>query len=366
MSAPEPFRVAFLLAALTAARAIGPWFGDPATHADELIFGFLVLQLFGFLLVALPRWIGRPLGPAPAIWLVLAAQGAAFLLGFHDLELAGRLRSLIGLAGVALLLANTPAGKTAATFPVLLLAGLHAGLGVGRYTFDWAGSTMAGMALILLICLEVSNRVGAALVAVARERAGRPPRPALPGWLRLAERASAALALVLFGLDGPAGLPALIAGLLGGHWLWHQRVWQIKPYAGVVIMVVGMVWKRVGLLLLAAWSFGVGDVPQLAVIHVLTIGGLATLAIGIATSIVRKREKRSLTPSGLANLTYAAIIAAMAARVGGALVPDWHDGLVMTGRWLWLTAFTGYFAFVIAHAFRPLAKPVELPHLHEP
>ena len=54
MSAPEPFRVAFLLAALTAARAIGPWFGDPATQhyyigISRFMSGRFITMMFGLI-----------------------------------------------------------------------------------------------------------------------------------------------------------------------------------------------------------------------------------------------------------------------------------------------------------------------------
>ena len=76
----------------------------------------------------------------------------------------------LALAGVVLLLATTPPGKTAETLPILGLAALHCLLGVAAFLYGWPGATMAGLAVIVLICIEVSNRIGIAVLAVARER----------------------------------------------------------------------------------------------------------------------------------------------------------------------------------------------------
>ena len=203
MKTLDPFRVAFVLAALTAVRAIGPdivpGIGDIATHPNELIFGFFSIQLFGFLTVALPRWIGKPITPAPALWAVLGAQAIAFLWGCFDLEMGGVLRALATLSGVVLLLSTTPPGKTVETLPILALAALHALIGIAAFLHGWSGATMAGLAVIVLICIEVSNRIGIAVLAVARERAGYPKLTPVPALIALPQRAFTILALALWG-----------------------------------------------------------------------------------------------------------------------------------------------------------------------
>lgn len=151
MTKPDPFRVAFVLAALTALRAIGPdiapGIGDITTHPNELIFGFFGIQLFGFLTVALPRWIGRPITPAPMLWAVLVAHAATFLWGCFDPELAGLLRALVTLCGVILLLSRSlrPARRrkhcrSSALPPLHGLIAIPAFLGAGGPRPPWPAS----------------------------------------------------------------------------------------------------------------------------------------------------------------------------------------------------------------------------------
>ncbi len=347
MTKLDPFRVAFVLAALTAIRAIGPGIGDIATHPNELIFGFFGIQLFGFLTVALPRWIGKPITPAPVLWAVLAAHAVAFVWGCVDLRTGGALRALATLSGVVLLLSVTPPGKTAETLPILGLAALHGLIGAAAFLSDWPKATMAGLAVIVLICIEVSNRIGIAVLAVARERAGYPKVKPVPAFIALPQRIFTIMALALWGLGWNAGWPALIAFLFGIAWLVHIEPWRIKPYAGCVILAVGLVWKRVAFLLLALMDLGIADISPFAVIHAFAVGGLATLAIGIATSIVRKKDKRSLMPSFLADIIYLAISGAAIARVGAALDFELYDTLIPAARWSWAIAFIGYVLFTM-------------------
>ncbi|WP_370676619.1 NnrS family protein [Pleomorphomonas sp. PLEO] len=350
MTRPDPFRVAFVLAALTAIRAIGPGIGDIATHQNELIFGFFSIQLFGFLTVALPRWIGKPITPMPVLWAVLAAHTVAFFWGCVDLETGGVLRALATLSGVVLLLSTTPPGKTAETLPILALAALHAVIGIAAFLHSWPEATMAGLAVIVLICIEVSNRIGIAVLAVARERAGYPKLAPVPALIALPQRAFTILALALWGLGWNAGWPALAAFLFGMAWFVHIEPWRIKPYAGCVILAVGLLWKRLAFLLLALMDLGVADISPFAVIHAFAVGGLATLAIGIATSIVRKKDKRSLMPSLLADVIYVAIAGAAIARVGAALDFALYETLIPLARWSWAVAFLGYILFTLRGA----------------
>ncbi|MBS1183121.1 MAG: hypothetical protein H6Q99_3001 [Proteobacteria bacterium] len=353
MTRPDPFRVAFVLAALTALRAIGPEIGDIATHPDELIFGFFGIQLFGFLTVALPRWIGRPITPVPALWAVLAAHAAAFVWGCIDLQTGGVLRALATLSGVVLLLSATPPGKTAETLPILALAALHAVVGVIAFLPGWPDMTIPGLAIIVLICMEVSNRIGIAVLAVARERAGYPKLTPVPAYIALPQRAFTALALALWGLGWNAGWPALAAFVFGTAWLVHIQPWRIRPYAGCVILAVGLLWKRLALLLLALADLGIADISPFAIIHAFSVGGIAMLAIAIATSIVRKKDKRSLMPSPLADVIYLAIAAAAVARVGAAIDFELYDTLIPLARWSWAVAFLGYILFTLRGAVWP-------------
>src|SRR5271166_134575 len=96
----QGFRPFFLAAAVWACLAIAIWigvlaagwslptrFGLVSWHIHEMLFGFVMAAVAGFLLTAIPNWTGRlPVGGAPlallaALWLLgrLACLGSALM-----------------------------------------------------------------------------------------------------------------------------------------------------------------------------------------------------------------------------------------------------------------------------------------------
>lgn len=351
------YRLAFFLAALTAIRAIGfppdIWGGDFSHHANELIFGFMLVQLFGFMLKALPRWIGRPvLGNCPTCSL-LAAQALVFAIGCMDLHLGAQLRSIVGLIGVIALSINAIRARSRRTYPLLALAIAHAGTGIIAAYDLWAGATMLGFCLILAICFEVGNRIFPMVIDAGRSRDGlRPPSTPSP-WLLMIQRLASHMTLLLLAFGLPCGVPAAVAGVGGFAWMIHIAPWQAFRNGGVRFMTFAMAAKRAGFLLLAVdGSMGL-QLSSAVAIHVLAIGGLASLAVAIATSIVRKRNGRSFHHSALGTATYACLAAALAWRVAYAFYPEMNS-LLHASQTFWLFGFAGYAVLVMQ---RPEAEP---------
>ena len=351
------FRIAFFLAALTAIRAIAfpsdIWQGDYSRHANELIFGFMLVQLFGFMLKALPRWVGRPILSPPLIQLFLAAQAMAFLLGLHDLALGAQLRSVIGLAAVAALSITAIRSRAIQAFPLLALAAAHAGTSIFA-AFDLGpGATMPGFCLILAICFEVGNRIFPMVIDSGRIRAGRPSRPLPVTWLSLTQRITSLVTLLLWAFDLPYALPAVLAGISGMIWVLHIAPWHAFQYGGVRFMTFAMVSKRAGFLLLAIQAMPESTMPPAVPQHVLAIGGLASLAVAIATSMVRKRNGQSFQRSFLGTATYLCLAGALALRVGYSIHPDYGTGLLHAAQAFWLAGFAGYAVLVLRRRNTP-------------
>ncbi|WP_162939681.1 NnrS family protein [Neorhizobium sp. NCHU2750] len=358
-SAPSPrmpfdaFRLAFLLAALTAMRALAfppkIWNGDYSSHADELIFGFMLVQLFGFMLKSLPRQIGRPILSPALTRLMLAAQALAFLAGFYDLGIGAEIRSIVGFITVLCLSGTAIRARATRVYPLLALAAAHAGTGI-LAAFDlWPGATMLGFALILSICFEVGNRIFPMVIEAGRALDGRPAGPPPPAWLSIIQRVASLATLLLYGFGLPHALPAAIAGISGLAWTAWIRPWQAFRHGGVRFMTFAIAAKRIGFLLLAADAAPDCPLPPAIAIHVLAIGGLASLAVAIATSIVRKRNGQSFRRSALGSATYLCLAAALALRVGYAALPD-RSLLLTVAQAFWLLGFAGYAVLILRKA----------------
>lgn len=351
------FRIAFFLAALTAIRAIAfpseIWQGDYSRHTNELIFGFMLVQLFGFMLKALPRWVGRPILAPPLIRLFLFAQAIAFLLGLYDLTLGAQMRSAIGLAAVIALSVTSIRARAIMAFPLLALASAHAGTGIVAAFDLWSSATMLGFCLILAICFEVSNRIFPMVIDSGRTRDGRACRSLPAKWISLTQRISSLLTLLLWAFDLPYALAAALAGISGIIWLAQIAPWHAFQYGGVRFMSFAMLSKRVGFLLLAIQAWPESSMPLAVPQHVLAIGGLASLAVAIATSMVRKRNGQSFQRSFLGTATYLCLAGALALRVGYAAFPEYGPGLLHAAQAFWLAGFVGYAALVLRRRNTP-------------
>lgn len=358
-SVPEPpfdlYRFAFLLAALTAIRAIGfplqIWQGDFSQHASELIFGFMLLQLFGFMLKALPRRTGGPILTAAMVRAILIAQAVGFLVGLADLQIGAQLRALIGFAAVAAISASAIRSRCKSTYPLLALAAAHAGTGILAAFKLWPGAIMLGFCLILAICLEVGNRIFPMVVDAGRMRDGMPSRSLPPVWLAHTQQVLSMATLVLWAFDLPYTIVAFGAGISGLVWLIRIAPWQAFHHAGVAFMTLAVTAKRLGFLLLSIQAWPGSALPIAVPLHVLAIGGLASLAVAIATSIVRKRNGRSFQRSILCSSTYACLAAALLLRLVYALSPEWTAAL-HGSQAFWISGFCGY-AMLLLRRARP-------------
>jgi len=351
------FRIAFFLAALTAIRAIAfppdIWQGDYSRHANELIFGFMLVQLFGFMLKALPRWVGRPILAPHWIWIILVAQALAFLLGLYDLAVGAQLRSITGLVAIAAFSFTAIRACAFQAWPLLGLAAAHAGTGI-LAAFDlWPDAMMPGFCLILAICFEVGNRIFPMVIDSGRTRDGRPSRPLPAAWLSLTQRATSLVTLLLWAFELPYTLPAALAGISGVIWLIRIAPWHAFQYGGVRFMTFAMVSKRIGFLLLAIQALPGCTMPLAVPQHVLAIGGLASLAVAIATSMVRKRNGQSFQHSFLGTATYLCLGGALALRIGHAVYPDYGLGLLHAAQAFWLIGFAGYAVLVLRRRNTP-------------
>jgi uncharacterized protein involved in response to NO len=352
------YRYAFILAALAAAKPVLPAITEDITgHQRELIFGFLGLQLFGFLAASLPRWLGRPLQPAPLIVVLLVLHGLALLWSFPVPEMGFQARTLVTLFAALVFAVNAVAARAWRAGPVLALTVVHAVAGV--VVAYWpAAETVAirvGFGAIVLLCCEITTRIVAALVPVARERHGLPAIAPPPPILATVVRYGGIVTFLAWagaGVTPDASAPTAVlavaaaaTGAAGLAWLARLRPIEVAAVPGLGVLLLGVVFMRGGFVLLALAALGLG-VEQVVAVHAFAIGGLAMLAIGIATSIVRRREETAFVRSPIASAAYAGIAVTVALRLAANLAPEHYDSLLTAARNVWTVAFAFYAAFV--------------------
>jgi uncharacterized protein involved in response to NO len=354
------FRPFYLLASAFAALSIGlwalqfsgllgmPYLQGPMWHAHEMLFGFTLAVVVGFLFTAGRNWSNRPtptgwpLAALAALWvagrvLVLTPFGWAALLANVAFPLA---------AAIALAIPFIAAGNRRNYFFIGLLLlmsaaalGIHlAQLGVIQLP-GWVGIQLA-LDVMLFIMAVMGGRVIPMFTnnGVPGANATRHP---------LLEKAAlgTVLALLLADVLQLHGMwLAALAGLCAithlARWsLW--RPWKTGRAPLVWVLHAAYLWIPVHLALRAASAAG-WVAPSVAT-HALTVGAIGGLIIGMMTRTARGHTGRPLRADRSDVACYVLILLAALVRVLVPLAaPAWIIEATLGSAALWSAGFALY------------------------
>ncbi|UDF34444.1 UNVERIFIED_ORG: NnrS family protein [Shinella sp. XGS7] len=300
------------------------WLRGPAWHAHEMVFGYALAVIIGFLFTAGRNWsgqptpTGRPLMALAALWLlarvlVLTPWAWAALLAnlavpwlaawglWRALRRAGNKRNyfFVGL----LMLMGLAAGALHLNLMGLLRlpARLEAGMGLPL-----------GLDIVLFMIVVMAGRVVPMFSnnGVPGMEARRDPR---------LEKAVLGSVLALMVLDAlGAGGPLLAAALgaatvlhLWRWWLWQP--WKSLSNALVWVLHAAYLWLPVHLGLRAAAVLGwIAPGPAT---HALTVGVIGLITLGMITRTALGHTGRPLRAGRFETLAYLSLLAAALLRV---------------------------------------------------
>ena len=323
-------------------------------HAHEMVFGFAVAVIAGFLLTAVGNWTQRE----TVVGALLLALAIVWVLGRVAMLAAGSLprgvAAVVDLAFlplVALALARPliAAGSkrnlvmlavVSALFAANLVVHLDA-LGVVA-----AGSArracLSGVDIVVLVILIIAGRV---FPMFTRNATGIESIRSIPRLDGLAIGGMALLTVLdVFAPEGrSAAVTSGVVGVLAAARAVH---WGGRHSARVPllwILHVGYAWLPIGLLLRALAAFDPA-VPRSLATHALTVGAIGCLTLGMMARVALGHTGRPLVATKPLAWAFAAIAGAAAARVLVPLfAPAWYfPALVIAGA-LWSIAFLTYF-----------------------
>ncbi|WP_416138523.1 NnrS family protein [Halomonas sp. HK25] len=317
-----------------------PLLASPAAHGRELLFGFALTVIAGYLLGPLPT---RRLQALVGLWLMARLGGLAW---------PGALPVTLADAGFVLLVAwhlvpRFIAAKKWRNRVLSPLLGLLCLLALVTLTWRHLGvmptTTLVmhqGVLWLVLLMVFMGGRLLAPAVngylMASRRQAGAGVQPRIEAALILLLGVTPLLMLWSPLRPLAAGL-VLAAGLLVLWRLWRWRPWACRGRPDLLGLMVGYAWLGAGLLLLArAWW----QQPHAsATLHAFTIGALGTLASGIMLrqAILRAKARPEAEPLllPLALLfTLAAVLRLLALDAGsGWLHLLWGSALAWSLAW---------------------------------
>lgn len=358
------FRPFYLVAALLALLSVPLWalqFGGllgagglrgAVWHAHEMVFGYALAIVIGFLFTAGRNWsgkatpTGRPLMALVALWLLarvlvltpwawpamlvnLAVPWAAAWGLWRALAAGGNKRNyffvglLLAMGVAAALLHLNLMGLLALPRP--LAAGLGLPLALDIVLFMIA--VMAGRVLPMF-----SNN---GVPGMSARRDERVERVAMGAVLLL-------LVCDGLGLDGPVLVAALTLALLAHAarwWLWQP--WKTLGNPLVWVLHAAYAWLLLHLALRAAAALGL--LPPGPATHALTVGLIGLMTLGMITRTALGHTGRPLRAGPVELAAYLAMLGAGLVRV---FVPLLLPAALMTAVWLsaalWSLAFALY------------------------
>jgi uncharacterized protein involved in response to NO len=354
------FRPFYLLASVFAALSVALWACEyagylpvgylnvPVWHGHEMLFGYTLAVVTGFLFTAVRNWTGQP------------TPTGALLAGYAALWIAGRVLVLTpyalsaALVNVAFALAvavgiGIPLVRSGnrrnyffiALLVVLGLATLAVHLSyLGMLEWSPRGGAQLGLDVVLFVMAVMGGRVIPMFTNNAIPGAQATRRP-------LVEKLALGGVLALLAADLLQASATVIAGLAlavaTAHaarlYLWQP--WRTGSTPLVWILHAAYGWIVVYLVLRALAVTGI-IVEPLAV-HALTIGAIGGLTIGMMTRTARGHTGRPLRADGFEVACYILVQLAAAIRVfGGMLLPEDYLATVVASALCWSTAFAVY------------------------
>lgn len=365
------FRPFYLAAAVFAALSIGLWtlqmqgalsrayLAGPVWHAHEMIFGFALAVIVGFLFTAGQNWTQQPTPTGGAlaalVLLWLAARVLVLTPWGWAAALANTAFPLAAAAALAVPLAR--AGNRRNYFFVLLLVAIgaasllvHLGqLGVLAAP-PWLG-IQAALDMLLFILVVMGGRV----IPMFTNNGVRGADARRDPWV---ERLALGSVLALLAADVLALRPAVIGGVAAmaaaAHlvrWLlW--RPWRTGRVPLVWVLHLAYAWIPVHLALRALGAAGL--VSSSVSVHALTAGALGAMVIGMMTRTSRGHTARPLEADGWDVACYLLVAAAAVLRV---LVPVVLPGAYPTALALSGLAWSLAFALFAVRYAPSLMRP---------
>lgn len=302
---------------------LNSYYGSYGWHSHEMLFGYAVAVVCGFLLTAVRNWTGiqtiqgAPLAILAGIWLL------ARLLHFFPDTVPGLLIFLPDalfpvLATVAVAIPLIRARHTKSYLFIALLTLLSLGnIAIHVEALGWAeGWRQSGTNLGIYAILVILAVMGGRVIPFFTER---PLGVMSRSWPFIEKTAAAsifllgAIHLLMPTATLPAAIVALIAAVINAVRLsgWYNKgIWQ---HPLLWVLHLGYAWLVAGLVLSALASFGI--LNPLTALHGYTSGAIGVLTLGMMARVALGHTGRNLEVHRPMAIAFALVNLAALARI---------------------------------------------------
>ncbi|MDQ1315035.1 MAG: uncharacterized protein QG662_1144 [Pseudomonadota bacterium] len=330
-------------------------------HGHEMLFGFAVAVIAGFLLTAAQNWTGIPTPsgkPLAALFLLWLGGRVSFLLP----GLPAGLVAVIDLAFLPVLALTLALPLLKAKqlhnypFPFMLLVLTAANALVHLEALGWTdASASLGLNLAAYVVVMMMTLMGGRVIPSftdnklrTRARRWKPIE-----WLAPAATIGALIAALIAPASIVTALLAAIAAAVHAIRLagWYTpKLWSVPL---LWILHLGYAWIAVGFALLALSAAGAITTATIA-LHAFTAGGIGVMTLGMMARVSLGHSGRMLEPAPLMTLAFVAVNLAALIRVGMPLFfPAAHMQSMAAAGLVWMVAFGLFTAIYTPILLRP-------------
>ncbi|MCB1550708.1 MAG: NnrS family protein [Alphaproteobacteria bacterium] len=356
------FRPFFFMGALYGVLNIGMWAGfyagifslpegvlDPISwHAHEMVFGYTMAIVAGFLLTAVANWTGG----SPARQIHLAALCGLWLLGrvivSVDLGLPMWAVSVLASLFVPALAASLaiPLIRSWSKRNFVFLALLSALFACDLWSLNTESRTPLYIALLMILTMVslIGGRIIPAFTVAALRRSGVIASQTGQMKMDIAALLSlAATAICLVFAQGTLILSMAAFSSFIIHAVRIRHYHSLKAFYDPLLWILhaGYLWLVIGLFLLGLTGLGIFEIPM--VIHALTAGCIGSMTLGMICRVTLGHTGRNLMASRMTTLSFVLIQVAAIVRVfGPMLMPDEAILWIVGSAVVWTLCFIIY------------------------
>ncbi len=323
-------------------------------HAHEMLLGYTMAVIAGFLLTAVRNWTGQ----ATATGANLAGLALLWLYGrilpFYSELLPDELIALVDFSFLPVLAYSLVKPIMASHYTrgyvfiaLLLLASLGNGLihlDILGYTDTsaWIGFQIV-IGLVITIILVIAGRV----FPFFTERGIKGVLPVKSPLLDTLSVATALFVFILtilqitgFYLAFAACLAVMANSLRVNNWFVF-RIWYVPL---LWVLYIGYAWIILGFVLTGLSAYQI--IPSTLALHAFTMGGIGVITLGMMARVSLGHTGRALKVSKAMALAFALLnIGALIRVIAPTLFPDGYADIIYASTIFWLAAFS-LFAFV--------------------
>lgn len=323
-------------------------------HAHEMLLGYSIAVIAGFLLTAVKNWTGIQTlqGDKLAGLCLLWVYGR--VVPFYSELIPDTLIALVDFSFLPILayfiakpIIKSGNYRNLFFIGLLLLiafgnACIHAEI-LGYYEASAELGLDLIVAIIIMMILIIAGRVFPFFTERGLKGVIAIRNPILDG---LAVASSLLVFILLIAnvtgmLLTLVAIAAVVANIVRVAGWYERRIWYV-PLLWVLYM--GYAWIIMGFVFVVLASFAI--IPASIATHAFTVGGIGVLTLGMMARVSLGHTGRAMKASNIIAIAFAFInLAALFRVLLPALLPDWYGSFLVVSVYCWLAAFS-LFVFV--------------------